>query len=224
MSEQYLSSNDTEGVMTPPIESRITELYPMHSGAEIAELLGIGLRTVYKTAGRLGLKKSREWIAERARRRMADPAHPARTHQIKPGTAPWNKGIHFFSGGRSPETQFKPGNKPNTWHPVGHERITDEGYLQRKLTETGVTRRDYVNVHWIVWRAAGRDIPPGHALIFRDGNKRNVALDNLELVTRAELMRRNSLHRFPEELVRVVRLRGALNRHINKRTTQEKTA
>ena len=211
--------------MTPEIEARIAELYPTHSGAEIAELLGIGVITVYNTAVRLGLKKkSREWIAERARLRIADPAHGGRAHFIKPCTVPWNKGIHFDSGGRSAETRFKSGRMPHNWHPVGHERTTDEGYLQRKLTDTGVTRRDYVNVHWIVWREAGRDIPPGHALIFRDGNKQNFALDNLELVTRAELMRRNTFHRFGPEVARVVQLRGAITRQINRRTRQEEPA
>lgn len=210
--------------MSPEIEARITELYPTHSGAEIAELLGIGLKTVYNTAVRLGLKKSREWIAERARMRMADPAHGALACQIKPGAVPWNKGVHYVAGGRSAETRFKPGSRPHTWNPVGHERITDEGYLQRKLTDTGVSRRDYVNVHWIVWRDAGRDIPPGHALIFRDGNKMNFALDNLELVTRAELMRRNSFHNFGPEIARVVQLRGAITRQINRRTRQEEPA
>ena len=62
--------------------------------------------------------------------------------------------------------------------------VLPEGYLQRKMADTGVTRRDYVNVHHLIWREAGNDIPPGHILIFRDGNKANFALENLELITR----------------------------------------
>lgn len=64
-----------------------------------------------------------------------------------------------------------------------------------KLTDTGVTRRDSCS-SIIVWREAGREVPSGNALVFRDGNQRNFALDNLELVSRAELMRRNGITRY----------------------------
>lgn len=85
------------------------------------------------------------------------------------------------------------------------------------LTDTGVTRRDFVCIHHIVWREAGREIPSGHALVFRDGNKRNFALNNLELVSRAELMRRNSVHNYGPEIARIHQLQGAITRQINKR-------
>ena len=102
--------------------------------------------------------------------------------------------------------------------PIGHERVTHEGYLQRKMADTGVTRRDYVNVHHLIWREAGNDIPPGHILIFRDGNKANFALENLELITRKENMRRNSVHNLPKELAELCQLKG----HCSARSTQNK--
>ena len=77
--------------------------------------------------------------------------------------------------------------------------------------------RDWRPVHHLVLEAAGREIPPGYALVFRDGDKRNAALDNLELITRADLMARNSVHRYPEHIVRAVQAVGALNRQINRR-------
>lgn len=206
---------------TPSQDAILRELYLENSAAECAAVLGRGVKAIYARAQLLGLNKPRDWIANRARERSARPDHGGIACRFQPGQAPWNKGKPHPSSGRAIDTQFKPGQKPHTWHPVGHERITADGFWQRKLTDTGVTRRDYVNVHWIVWRADGRHIPPGHALVFKDGNRLNVALDNLELVTRAELMRRNTLHRLPEELVHVVRLRGAINRHINHRARQE---
>ena len=199
----------------------LIELYPTHSAAECAAVLGVGIKTVYNKAAALGLKKSREWIADHARRKTADPAHGSHAARFKPGHATWNKGTHFTAGGRSADTRFKPGHRPHGWKSIGHERFTADGVWQRKVTNTGVTRRDYVNVHWIVWREAGRDIPPGHALVFKDSNRMNVALDNLELVTRAELMRRNSLHRYPKEIALVIQLRGAINRQINRHTRPE---
>ena len=76
---------------------------------------------------------------------------------------------------------------------------------------------DWRWIHHLVWEAAGREIPPGHALTFRDGDKRNAALDNLELLSRAELMARNSVHRYPEHIVKAVQALGVLNRQINRR-------
>lgn len=207
---------------TPSQDAVLRELYLENSAAECAAVLGRGVKAIYSRAAFLGLKKPPQWIADRARLRSARADHGGRAHQFQPGHAAWNKGKPHPSSGRAVDTQFKPGQKPHTWTPIGHKRINADGYHQVKMSDTGITRRDYINISHLVWFYAGRgDIPPGHALIFRDGNKLNAALDNLELVTRAELMRRNTLHRLPEELVRVVRLRGVINRHINHRTRPE---
>lgn len=47
----------------------------------------------------------------------------------------------------------------------------------------------------------------------------SITLDRLELVTRAENMRRNSRHtRYPPDLNAVMQLKGALTRKINNRS------
>lgn len=50
----------------------------------------------------------------------------------------------------------------------------------------------------IVWYAAGRTIPPGFVLSFKDGDRHNHRLDNLELITRSELTGR--AHRAKENV------------------------
>ncbi len=134
------------------------------------------------------------------------------------GHTPWNKGRPFDSGGRSHETRFKSGNKPHTWKPIGHERLTKEGYRERKITDTGITKNDYVSLHTLAWCEVNGEVPPGHAIVFRDGNKENISIENLECITRAELMRRNSYHtNYPKDVQLLIQLRGAVNRQINKR-------
>lgn len=64
-------------------DSILRDLYPTHSAAEIAALLGVGVRTVYRTAARLRLKKSREWIAENARKRSNRPDHGGAAHRFQ---------------------------------------------------------------------------------------------------------------------------------------------
>ena len=59
--------------------------------------------------------------------------------------------------------------------------------------------------------------------MFRPGrastDEARIALDALELVSRAELMRRNSRHaRYPPEVNQLIQLKGALNRKINARS------
>ncbi len=205
----------------------LRQLYPTHTGQQIADVLGLQLKQVYSKAFGLGLKKPGDWIAERTRRLMADPNHPGRRTQWAPGHVPHNKGKPHPAKGRSVKTQFKPGRVPHTWRPIGTERVSKEGYLQRKIADTGVTLRDYVPVHHLVWRMHGRTIPPQHALVFRDGDKRNFDINNLELVHRAELMRRNTVHRHGPEVARAYQLIGAVRRQINRRTrndSQETTA
>lgn len=65
--------------------------------------------------------------------------------------------------------------------------------------------------------------PPGHSVVFKDGNKANCAIENLELLTRADLMRRNTVHHLPTPLVQTIQLLGALTRQIRKRETHGST-
>ena len=206
----------------------LRELYPYMRSHDIAERLGCTGEQVLDKASRIGVRKSREAIARMACEAMANPDHPGRSTQFQKGIEPWNKGTHYQAGGRSAETQFKAGSRNGRasilWMPIGSERVRSDGYLERKLTDTGVTRRDFVCIHHIVWREAGREIPPGHVLIFKDGNKRNIVLDNLELINRSDLMRRNSVHNYGPEVARLHQLQGAITRQINKRIKAEGNA
>lgn len=201
----------------------LRRLYPTHTGQQIADVLGLSLKKVYSKAHGLGLNKPGDWIAERSRRLMEDPNHPGRRTWFAAGHAPHNKGKPFPAKGRAVETQFKKGMVPHTWRPIGHERVSKEGYLQRKITDTGVTRRDFVAIHHLVWRLHGHTVPQGYALCFVDGDKRNFDINNLELVHRSELMRRNSVHRLPKEAALAYQLVGCIRRQINRRDRQEAT-
>ena len=198
----------------------LRRLYPVEPARVIADRLGLSVKQVYSKASGLGLNKPGDWIAERSRRLMEDPNHPGRRTWFKPGAEPHNKGKPHPARGRSAETQFKPGMVPHTWRPIGHERVSKDGYLQRKVADTGVTRRDYVPVHHLVWRMHGRDIPPLHALCFADGDKRNFDINNLELVHRSNLMRRNSVHRHGAEIASAYQLLGAIKRQLHRKTKE----
>lgn len=89
-----------------------------------------------------------------------------------------------------------------------------DGYLQRKISDTGYPPRDWKGIHILLWEEHFGPIPTGHCVCFKDNNKQNVVIDNLELITRAERMRRNSIHRYPPELKSAIRVISKLKRTI----------
>jgi hypothetical protein len=210
-------------VWTDDRTASLGAMYPEHTAAEIAAKLGLSENQVRLKAAELGLKKTKEWFSERQKKIWHDnPGHGARRTQFAAGHATWNKGKSFVAGGRSAETRFKAGRKPHTWHPIGATRVTKDGTIERKISDTRVTRHDFVPVHHLIWRMHGRgSIPAGHVLSFVDGNKANVDINNLAIISRAELMQRNSLHRHPPEVTAVYQAIGAITRQINRRLKNE---
>lgn len=205
-------------------EQFLREHYADSLTVHLAEVLGVSIKRVLAKANSMGLKKSVALIAETARERTSRPDHGSRRTRIQPGQAPWNKGTHFVAGGRSAETRFKPGTRPHTWVPVGSYRVV-EGMLERKVNDLpGPNTVRWKPVSRLVWEAAHGPVPPGHTVVFRPGRKTTdpalITLDALECISRDELMRRNSIHRYPPELVEIHRLRGALNRQINRLTKE----
>lgn len=192
----------------------LRKVYPTWPTKLLAEQFECSLGAVYRRAHTLGLKKSPAFLKEHCRLRPG--VRVSASTEFKRGHTTWNKGMRGLTfGGRSAETRFKPGSKPQTWRPIGSDRIMD-GYMQRKISDTGYTAGDYAMVHHLVWRMHGNTIPDGHVLVFRDRDRRNVDINNLELIHRSELMRRNTVHNLPRELKEVVDLKRGLTRRINK--------
>ena len=199
----------------------LTERYPDTPTQQIADGIGRTLEQCYHKAHQLGLHKSAEFRASDLSGRTNGTNRGTST-RFAPGQKPWNKGTSYTAGGRSAETQFRKGVRQGIaaaiYQPVGTERISKDGYLERKINDDFPIHRRWRAVHLVAWEAANGPLPDGHAICFRDGNRQNRALENLELVSRAELMRRNTVHRLPKEVAQLVQLRGALVRKINNRT------
>lgn len=205
-----------------PEEISIIEArYPHEDTAAIAADLGVSVRKVYEQAAYHGVKKSAEYLSRlraEAARRIWELGINTR---LRKGLVPWNKGKNHPARGRSAETQFKSGSRPHNWQPIGSERLSKDGILQRKMTDTNYQHRDWVPVHRLVWLAAGRALPDGFVVVFKDGNNRNFDLDNLEAVSRKELMARNSVHRNDPEIARLYLLVGAINRQIHRQQRKD---
>jgi len=192
----------------------LMRLYPDTPTAELAARLGCTHSQIYNKAERLGLKKSAEYMAGPHACRLRRDNNPGVNTRFTPGHVAWNKGMKGLDiGGK--ETRFKRGNLPHNHNPIWHERLTREGYLERKITDTGCTRRDYVPLHVLLWREHQGEIPKNHVVTFRNKDKTDLRIENLECISRMELMRRNSVHNYPEPLRKLIQLRGVLNRKIS---------
>ena len=204
---------------TPEEDAVMRELYPDTPTATIAKRLRRSPSSVYARAGTLGLSKSDTYLASphacRLRRGDGIGAHA----RFKPGHEPWNKGRSYAAGGRSPETRFKAGNRPQTWVPVGTLAEDADGYLKRKVRDDaprGISRKNWVFVHRELWEKHQGPIPPGHSVVFRNGDKKDIRIENLELVTRAELLARNTIHNLLKPLAQAIQLKGAIKRKLRR--------
>lgn len=162
----------------PQRDQWLRSLYPDTNNRTIAKVMGCSYSAIKNRAQTLGLKKSPEYLERE------------RPGCFRPGQRSWNKGLSYQPGGRIAESQFKPGNKPQTTVPVGTESVDKDGYLKRKVRDdapTGMSRKNWKFVHVLKWEEYhGRPVPPKHIVRLKDGDKRNFSKKNLALVSMAE--------------------------------------
>ena len=217
---------------TPEADAVLRARYESETAAAIARDFGCTERALYMRAHSLGLRKSSEWARECTRKRWAQGRHENSRAGLAKGRG-WNKGLPQAEWIRNPEavkaTQFKAGEMPYNWVPVGSHRVMEDGTVERKVADDrtpGMSRRNWKPVRVLVWEAAHGPVPRGHVVRFKDGHQTSdpnaITLDRLECITRAENMLRNSYHtHLPPEVAQLVQLRGALTRKINKRTREQ---
>ena len=117
---------------------------------------------------------------------------------FKKNSMPWNKGLRGYIGPN--RTSFKKGQVPINYRQVGSERINVDGYIEIKVEDP----RTWKLKHRVVYEQHFGKIPDGHTVIFADGNKMNVDIDNLLLVSRKQLLmlNRNNLISNDKELTK----------------------
>lgn len=209
--------------------AQLTNGYPDRETSALAREIGRPLESVYRKAAELGLKKSPAYMASDLSGRITRGRTDARmvATQFKKGQQSWNKGVKGICGTHENcrRTQFKKGSMSgaaqHNYVPIGSERLSKDGYLERKVTDDHpVPARRWVGVHRLVWEAAHGPIPPGHVVCFLPGRRtadaKHITLDALELVGRAELARRNHPVTRDPELAKLVQLKGAITRQINR--------
>lgn len=104
---------------------------------------------------------------------------------FKKGVDSWNKGRTGYMGAN--KTSFKKGCVPPNRSPLGEERLTREGYVEIKVTD-GEKNDNWKYKHRHIWEQHNGEIEEGSTIIFRDGDRENLDIDNLISVTRSQLL------------------------------------
>lgn len=192
----------------------LKKLYPYNYTADLCKVFNRTASSINGQVTKLDLHKSpefRKWELAKQAARLKVAGAKFRFNQ---GNEPANKGHQMKpeTYAKVKRTFFKKGQHPVNAKWDGYERIAKDGYI-----EVRIRPGKFMPKHRYIWEQANGPVPPDKILVFKDGNQKNITLDNLELITRKENMLRNSIYRFPPELVSTIKLVSKLKRKINEK-------
>lgn len=181
---------------TPEQLERIRLLYPTTSDKQLADEMGCSTKPIRRAAKEMGITKCPEYM-----------------DSVNSGI---KKMIKLSKQGRLGGGTAR-GTKPFNTHPIGTEvEKKNGGMVYRKVSDTGVRIVDWRPVSHLVWEEVNGKVPKGCMISFKDGNVKNVDIDNLELLTRQEMVSRNSSSRYPEEVRKLIAVKREFTKRMNK--------
>ena len=193
-------------------------LYPCTKTEALAKLFNCTKCQMYNIAFKLEIGKSQWFKDSPMSQKLRSDNSAGAPYRFKKGQVPLNKGIKGINYPGSIPTQFKKGQRPSNWRPVGTVRVLEDGYLDIKMAEG---MRQWKLLHRVIWERCNGKIPKGHIVSFIDGNKQNVKITNLSLMSMAQNANRNNpASKYGPEIKQIYQLKGAITRQINKRTKQ----
>jgi hypothetical protein len=167
--------NGKKKYLTSKEINEIIKLYPDNFNWELSKMFDVAESTILRIKRIYNLKKSQEIL---------------NASRFKKGHMPDNKGKSYplINNG-----QFKPGHIPiNTWKPVGTISLRsnykrNQRYYYIKTAEPNKWKA----LHRLLWEQKYGKIPKGMIIIFKDKNPLNCEIENLEMISRVENVRRN---------------------------------
>ena len=162
----------------------IRENYTKRSQAEIVDLFNA------RFGADITLKKLKALLGNRR-------TNSGRTGRFPKGCKPWNYGTKGQGLTGANSGSFKKGNAPPNRRPLWSERVCPrDGFILMKVPEpdpyTGFPTR-YKHKHVYIWEQKHGPVPKGMVVVFIDGDKTHCKIENLMLISRAELLNLNQL-------------------------------
>lgn len=192
-------------VWTQDMDNILKEYYPCKPTSEVAAILGLNSKQILCRARRLKLHKSPEVVKGIRENGMFLKGH-----------VPFNKGMkqqEFMTAEqieKTKATRFVKGQVPVNIKEIGYERISVDCYVEVK------TEKGFVLKHRMIWEEHNGPIPKGNIVRFKNGNKLDIRIENLELVTCAQNMKDNTIHNYPPEIKTAMRRISKLKRMVKK--------
>ena len=185
----------------------LRRMFPDTVTAVLADVLGIPAHVVSKKAQALGLQKSPAFLASPRSGRTFDGRGAATRFQPgQPSEHRWKKGAQV-----SPETQFKPGERPVNCQEVGALRINSMGDLDIKVADG---KGCWMAMRRYVWETEVGPIPAGMLVTCLNGDSHDTRRENLVLMTRTENIAHHLHLKYPKDLRSTMQLQGRLKNRI----------
>lgn len=192
--------------------------YPDMLTADLAAEMGRKDSSLYSLGYKLGIKKSKEFQEKLQLIEAERLIKHGIKSRFKKGHETFNKGKkmpdHVYEKAKA--TMFSKDHLPHNTKYDGHVRISKDGYREVRIKQ-GIYRLE----HLYKWEQINGRLPKGFCLRSIDGDKLNTEPSNWQLVSRADNMRLNSIHRYPPEVKEVIKLTAKLKRQIEKHEKQD---
>jgi len=197
--------------LTEEQKKYILNNYPFQYSKDIADHLGFNVSTVYNFAHRMDLNKDAKFRSGELKKQGDRLREIGKVGRFAKGRKPHNYGkkMDAETYEKVKATMFKKGSKPPNWKPDGSERVDVEGYTMIKVNGK------FIQKHVYLCNQKHGEVPKGYVVIFKDNNNKNLTIENLELVSRKDLMLRNTIQRYDPELQFTMKVLSKLKKQID---------
>lgn len=187
-------------------KATLAQLYPEHTNAEIASILGVTKSAVMAQAFKQKLFKTPEF-----HKRTSSKGYFPKGHRSFNKGKKWDEFMSKEAQESSRKTTFKKGHTPKNHKPIGTEVIEPKnGYIKVKISEPN----GWVLKHRHIWQQHNGIIPKGYNIQFKDKDKRDFNIENLYMINRNEQMAENSIIRYPANLRTAIKRIGKIKKLI----------
>jgi hypothetical protein len=189
--------------------------YPTSRADELQTIIGRSIKSIYSKANALDIKKDPNYKSK-----MISWVGKNNSGMFKKGQQPFNKGKKW-NDYMTPEgqerlkaTTFKKGQLPHTNTFDGNitTRVDKDGRMYKNIRLSKAVWQKY---HQYVWEQVNGKIPEGMLVVFKDKNTMNCNINNLEIITRQENMARNTIQRYPKELISTIKILANVKSKLN---------
>lgn len=192
------------------VKKKILKEYPYTDTKELMVKYNVTKSAIYNLVSYHGIKKTQEYLDNWKLSGRGRMISAGTKYRFPKGHKPHNKGrklseyVDKVTIDKIKNTTFKKGSVPhNTKHDGAISLRCDKSGI--KYFFIRISKAKWIPYHHHLWTEANGPIPKGHIVVFKDKNSMNCKLENLEVISYAENMKRNTIQRYPNELKQAIK-------------------